>query len=112
MFQLILGIGLAIFVMGGLSQMVADPQDVLPEPIEAIFIGLVFALSAAPTRLFIVPRALLPFPAFLIFLVVLTGRNPPMPFGVAFVCAWFYALALTGFTAYVADRGLHSRLGN
>ncbi len=112
MFQLILGVGLAAFALGGLSNVVADPQDVLPAPVEAMILGLIFSLAASPTRWAIVPRALLPFPAFLVFLVILTGRKPTLPFGVAFVCAWFYALALTGFTNYCAHRGLRSRLGN
>jgi hypothetical protein len=111
MFQLILGVGLASFVMGGLLDRVPDPQDVLPPPIEGIFLGVVFALAAAPTRWAIVPRALLPLPAFLLFLVILTGRNPPLPFSIAFICAWLYALALTGYSTYVAHRGLRSRLG-
>jgi hypothetical protein len=112
MFQLILGVGLAVFALGGLADRPPAADDLLPAPIEAVFIGLVFALAASPSRYAIVARALLPFPAFLLFLVVLTARKPVMPFGTAFICAWFYALALTGYSTYVAQRGLRSRLGN
>jgi hypothetical protein len=76
----------------------------LPQPIEAVIIGLVFALAAAPTRWAAIFRLLMPLPTFLLYLSILTGRKPAMPFGAAFLCAGAYALFLTAYTAYLAAR--------
>ena len=103
MFPVIFGLGLAAFTLGGLAQRTA-PQDIVPAPIEAAVLGLVFILASLPWRWSILARALLPLPTVLLFLEILTGRSPAMPFLVAFVCAGLYALFLTAYSAYIAER--------
>lgn len=102
-FPIIFGLGLAAFTLGGLAQRI-EPQDIVPAPIEAIVLGLVFALASMPRSWSILPRALLPLPTVLLFLEILTGRSPPMPFPVAFACAGVYALFLTAYSAYIAEQ--------
>jgi hypothetical protein len=105
MFQFILGAGLAAFTLGGLAVGDSiDQENLLPQPIEALIIGLVFALASAPHRWASVFRVLMPLPAFLLYLSILSGRSPAMPFGVCFVLALFYSLFLTAYTAYIAER--------
>jgi hypothetical protein len=106
MFQFILGLGLAAFTIGGLTiSDSADRGDPLPQWAEAVIIGAAFALAAAPWRWAIAFRTLMPLPTFLIYLMILEARTPPMPFGAAFLCAGMYALFLTAYTAYLAERG-------
>jgi hypothetical protein len=112
MFQLTLGLGLTVFTLGGLTMRTGvDQGDLLPQPIEAVVIGLVFALAAAPARWAGIFRLLMPLPTFLLYLSILTGRSPPMPFGVAFLCAGVYSLFLTAYTAYLAERSRRQKPG-
>jgi hypothetical protein len=103
-FPLILGVGLGVFTWGGLTVRGAIGEDIVPAPVEALALGLVFVFAALPHWWATVARALLPLPSFLLFLVIMTARTPPMPFGVAFICAGFYALFLTAFAAYIAEK--------
>ncbi len=111
MFQLTFGIGLAAFTLGGLSSRIGDQEDLLPLWAEAVIIGLAFALASTPSRWSMIPRLLMPLPTFLIYLSILTGRSPPMPFGAAFLCAGCYALALTAYTVYLSDRAARGETG-
>ena len=107
MFQFILGLGLTAFTIGGLTGggSAVDRGDLLPQPVEALIIGVTFALAAAPRWWASGFRLLMPLPTFLIYLEVLTSRQPPMPFQAAFFCAGIYSLILTAYTAYLAERG-------
>ena len=108
MFQFILGLGLSAFIVGGLTERSgADQGDLLPQPVEALIIGVAFALAASPSRWAPVFRVLLPLPSFLIYLAILTGRRPPMPFGAAFLVSGLYALFITAYAAYLAERARH-----
>ena len=112
MFQFTLGLGLTAFTLGGLALRTGQDQgDLLPQPIEAVIIGLVFALAAAPARWASIFRLLMPLPTFLLYLSILTGRSPAMPFGAAFLCAGIYSLFLTAYTAYLAERSRQERGG-
>ncbi len=104
MFALILGIALVGFTYGGLSEIPADQQGPLPDWLAACILGLVFTLASLRRAWSIAPRWLLPFPSFLLFLSILTERHPPMPFFVAFIFALFYALFITAYAAYAAEK--------
>jgi hypothetical protein len=105
-FQLILGIGVTVFTIGGLTAASnVDQGDLMPQPVEALIIGVIFMLSAVPRGWALAFRALMPLPTFLIYLRILTGRQPAMPFDAAFFCALVYSLFLTAYTAYLAERG-------
>ena len=104
MFAIILGVALMAFTYGGLSERLPDQVDSIPDWIEATALGLVFTLASLRGSWSIAPRWLLPFPSFLLFLSVLTDRRPPMPFFVSFVFALFYALFITAYAAYAAEK--------
>ena len=104
MFALILGIALIGFTYGGLSEIPPDQQGPLPDWLAACILGLVFTLASLRRAWSIAPRWLLPFPSFLLFLSILTERHPPMPFFVAFIFALFYALFITAYAAYAAEK--------
>jgi hypothetical protein len=104
MFAFILGVALTAFTYGGLSDRLPDQHDLVPDWAEAALLGVVFTLSALRGRWSIAPRWLLPFPSFLVFLSILTDRHPPMPFFVAFVFSLFYALFITAYAAYAAEK--------
>ncbi|MGB8840805.1 MAG: hypothetical protein WCC64_07015 [Aliidongia sp.] len=104
MFAVILGVALAAFTYGGLSERLPDQHGLVPDWVEAAAIGLVFGLGALRGSWSIAARWLLPFPSFLLFLSILTDRHPPMPFFVSFVFALFYALFITAYAAYAAEK--------
>ncbi len=104
MFQVISGAGLAAFVLGGLAQRVAAGFDPLPEPVEALLLGLLFVLASLPGRLAWLPRAILPLAGFAIFYAILAGKRPPVPFGVAVACAAGIAAFLAVYSVYLARR--------
>jgi hypothetical protein len=110
MFALILGAALTAFTYGGLSDRLSpDEHGPISNAAEAIVLGLVFTLAASGRSWSIAPRYLLPFPTFLLYLSILTDRRPPLPFFVAFVFAAFYALFITAYAAYAAERQRQSR---
>jgi lysylphosphatidylglycerol synthetase-like protein (DUF2156 family) len=104
MFAFILGVALMAFTYGGLSDRLPDQHDIVPDWVEAVVLGVVFTLSALRGRWSIAARWLLPFPSFLLFLGILTNRHPPMPFFVSFVFSLFYALFITAYAAYAAEK--------
>jgi|SRR5579859_1027597 len=104
MFAIILGVALMAFTYGGLNEAPPDQQALVPNWAEAVALGLVFILASLRRSWSIAPRWLLPFPSFLVFLSILTERRPPMPFFVCFVFALFYALFITAYAAYAAEK--------
>jgi hypothetical protein len=104
MFAIILGVALTAFTYGGLSERLPDQQGSIPDWVEAAVLGLVFTLASLRYSWSIAPRYLLPFPSFLLFLSILTDRHPPMPFFVSFVFSLFYALFITVYAAYAAEK--------
>jgi len=104
MFQLIFGFGLAVFTWGGLEARPADQEDFFARPLEALMIGIVFAMASLPTRWAVAPRLLMPLPTFLLYLAIFTGRQPPMPFVAAWFSAGAAALFLTAYTVYLSSR--------
>lgn len=104
MFAVILGLALTAFTYGGLSERLPDQAGPVPDWLLAGLLGLVFTLASLRAAWSIVPRWLLLLPSFLLYLSILTDRHPPMPFFVAFVFALFYALFITAYAAYAAER--------
>jgi hypothetical protein len=104
MFAIILGVALTAFTFGGLNERLPDQHEFIPDWIEAAMLGVVFTLAAWRRPWSIAPRWLLPFPSFLLYLSILTGRHPPMPFFVAFMFSLFYALFITGYAAYASEK--------
>jgi hypothetical protein len=104
MFAIILGVALTAFTYGGLSERLPDQQGAIPDWIEAAALGLVFTLASLRNSWSAVIRWLLFFPSFLLFLSILTDRHPPMPFFVSFIFALFYALFVTVYAAYAAEK--------
>ena len=104
MFAFILGVALAAFTYGGLSDRLPDQHGPVPDWLEAAILGLVFTLAALRSSWSIAPRWLLPLPSFLLYLSILTDRHPPMPFLVSFIFALFYALFITAYAAYAAEK--------
>jgi len=104
MFAIILGVALTAFTYGGLSERLPDQHDAIPDWAEAAILGLVFTLASLRYSWSIAPRWLLPFPSVLLYLSILTDRHPPMPFFVAFIFSLFYALFITVYAAYAAEK--------
>jgi len=104
MFAVILGLALTAFTYGGLSERLPDQEGPVPDWLLAGLLGLVFTLASLRASWSIAPRWLLPLPSFLLYLSILTDRHPPMPFFVAFIFALFYALFITAYAAYAAER--------
>jgi hypothetical protein len=110
----LLGCVVGAYTLGALSERVIaeDENDLLPVPLEALIIGAAFTLASLPTAWSIVGRVLIPVPAFYIYLTVLLGKNPPLPFYAAFVVAGLYSAALTALSRDLAERPTRPKLGS
>ena len=108
----VLGLVVAAYTYGALAERVDDRNDLLPQWLEALLLGLVFALASLPVASAILARAAIPLPTFLLYLTALIGKNPPLPFYAAFAVALAYAAALTALSAFLAERPERSRLGS
>jgi hypothetical protein len=110
----LLGSIVAAFTLGALNERVIpeDENDLLPVPWEALILGVAFTLASLPTAWSIVGRVLIPVPAFYIFLTVLLGKDPPLPFYVAFVVAGLYSAILTALSRDLAERPTRPKLGS
>src|SRR5579883_247869 len=75
-------------------------------------VGASFTLASLPTAWSIVGRVLIPVPAFYIFLTVLLGKNPPLPFYAAFAVAGLYSALLTALSRDLSERPTRPRLGS
>ena len=100
------------YTYGALAERVDDRNDLLPQWLEAMLLGLVFALASLPVASAILARAAIPLPTFLLYLTALIGKNPPLPFYAAFAVALAYAAALTALSAFLSLRPERSRLGS
>ena len=111
---ILLGIVVAGYTYGALAERVIaeDSNDLLPQWLEAILLGTVFALASLPTRAAVLARIFIPVPTFLLYLTVLTGKSEPLPYFAAFPIAIAYAAALTTLSAYLAELPERSRLGS
>lgn len=114
MTAVLLGSIVGAYTLGALNERVIpeDENDLLPVPWEALIIGAAFTLASLPTAWSIVGRVLIPVPAFYIFLTVLLGKDPPLPFYVAFVVAGLYSAALTALSRDLAERPTRPKLGS
>jgi hypothetical protein len=108
----VLGLVVAAYTYGALAERVDDRNDLLPQWLEALLLGLVFALASLPVASAILARAAIPLPTFLLYLTALIGKNPPLPFYAAFAVALAYAAALTALSAFLSLRPERSRLGS
>jgi hypothetical protein len=110
----LLGAIVGAYTLGALNERVIaeDENDLLPVPWEALIIGGAFTLASLPTAWSIVGRVLIPVPAFYIFLTVLLGKDPPLPFYVAFVVAGLYSAILTALSRDLAERPTRPKLGS
>jgi hypothetical protein len=109
-FPLLMGAATFCFTLGALSIRVTDTDDLLPAPIEAALLGAAFAMAALPKRWAVFARAAIPMPTLFLYLSVFLGKDPPLPFAAAFAAAGVYAMLLTAFSAYIADRPRRLRL--
>jgi hypothetical protein len=110
----VLGAVVAAYTYGALAERVIaeDWNDLLPQWLEAIVLGTVFAVASLPITGAIVARAIIPVPTFLLYLTVLLGKNPPLPYYAALPLAIAYAGALTALSTYLAERPERPRLGS
>ena len=110
----VLGAVVAGYTYGALSERTNpdDWNDLLPAWIEALALGAIFAVASLPAPGVIVARAIIPVPTFLLYLTVLLGKNPPLPYYAAFPLAIVYAGALTVLSAFLAEPPGRSRLGS
>jgi hypothetical protein len=110
----VLGAVVAAYTFGALAERVnpEDWNDLLPQWFEATVLGTVFAVASLPIAGAIAARAIIPVPTFLLYLTVLLGKNPPLPYYVALPLAITYAGALTVLSAYLAERPERPRLGS
>jgi len=110
----LLGAVVGAYTLGALNERVIpeDENDLLPVPWEALIIGAAFTLASLPTAWAVVGRVLIPVPAFYIFLTVLLGKDPPLPFYVAFVVAGLYSALLTALSRDLAERPTRPKLGS
>lgn len=104
MFSFLFGLGFAAFTWGALDQRISDTEDLLSAHVEAILLGLAFALASVPRGWALFARAALPVPVFFLYLSVLLGRNPPLPFYAAFAIAGCYSLFFTALAAHFSER--------
>ena len=111
---ILLGIVVASYTYGALAERVIaeDSNDLLPQWLEAVLLGTVFALASLPIRSAILARVFIPVPTFLLYLTVLTGKSEPLPNVAAFFIAIIYAAALTALSTYLAELPERSRLGS
>ncbi|MGH7125051.1 MAG: hypothetical protein ACREFI_11810, partial [Stellaceae bacterium] len=114
MTAVLLGAIVAAYTLGALNERVIpeDENDLLPVPWEALILGAAFTLASLPTAWSIVGRVLIPVPAFYIFLTVLLGKDPPLPFYVAFVVAGLHSAILTALSRDLAERPTRPKLGS
>ena len=114
MTAVLLGAVVAAYTLGALNERVIpeDENDLLPAPWEALILGVAFTLASLPTAWSIVGRVLIPVPAFYIFLTVLLGKDPPLPFYVAFLVAGLYSAILTALSRDLAERPTRPKLGS
>ena len=114
MTAVLLGAIVAAYTLGALNERVIpeDENDLLPAAWEALILGAAFTLASLPTAWSIVGRVLIPVPAFYIFLTVLLGKDPPLPFYVAFVVAGLHSAILTALSRDLAERPTRPRLGS
>jgi len=110
----LLGSVVAAYTLGALNERVIpeDENDLLPVTWEALILGGAFTLASLPTAWSIVGRVLIPVPAFYIFLTVLLGKDPPLPFYVAFVVAGIHSAILTALSRDLAERPTRPKLGS
>jgi hypothetical protein len=111
---LLLGAIVAAYTYGALDATAgAEPRnDLLPQWAEALLLGGAFAVASLPVGWSILGRILIPIPTLSFYLSIFLGRNPPLPFTVAFLLALVYAGALTTLSAYLGDRPDRARLGS
>lgn len=109
-----LGTVVAAYTYGALAERVdpAEWNDLLPQWLEAAVLGTMFAMASLPISGAIVARAIIPVPTFLLYLTVLLGKAPPLPYYAAFPLALIYAGALTALSTYLAQRPERSKLGS
>jgi hypothetical protein len=109
-----LGIVVAGYTYGALAERVdpAEWNDLLPQWLEAAVLGSMFAVASLPIAGAIIARAIIPVPTFLLYLTVLLGKDPPLPYYAAFPMAAIYAAALTALSTYLAERPERSKLGS
>jgi MFS family permease len=114
MTAVLLGCIVGAYTLGALSERVIaeEETDLLPVPLEALIIGAAFTLASLPTAWSIVGRVLIPVPTFYIYLTVLLGKNPPLPFYAAFVVAGLYSAVLTALSRDLAERPTRPKLGS
>jgi hypothetical protein len=105
LFSAAVGAGVAGFTYGALELRITDLDDLLPNSLEAIILGLVFALASAPAGWAIIARAVLIVPSFFLYLSIFLGKPTPLPFFAAFIMAGLYALVLTALSSFFAERG-------
>lgn len=110
----LLGAVLAAYTYGALDVTAgAEPRiDFLPQWAEALLLGAAFAVASLPVGWAILGRLLIPIPTLFLYLSIFLGRNPPLPFTVAFLLAFVYAGALTTLSVYLGDRPDRARLGS
>jgi drug/metabolite transporter (DMT)-like permease len=110
----VLGAVVAAYTYGALGERTdpGDWNDLLPQWIEASVLGVVFALASLPVAGATVARAIIPVPTFLLYLTVLLGKDPALPYYAAVPLAITYAGALTVLSAYLAERPERPRLGS
>lgn len=110
----VLGAVVAAYTYGALGERVNPEEwnDLLPQWLEAALLGAIFAVASVPIAGAIVARAIIPVPTFLLYLTVLLGKNPPLPYYAAFPMAAAYAGALTVLSSYLAERPGRSKLGS
>jgi hypothetical protein len=111
---LLLGAIVAAYTYGALDETAGAEarNDLLPQWAEALLLGAAFAVASLPVGWSILGRILIPIPTLFLYLSVFLGRNPPLPFTVAFLLALIYAGALTTLSAYLGDRPNRARLGS
>lgn len=111
---IVLGVVIATFTYGALdARVIAEERnDLLPQWLEAVLLGAVFALASLPVRSAVLARAAIPIPTFFLYLTVFLGKDPPLPYAAAFPIAIIYAGALTGLSAFLAERPERSKLGS
>ena len=110
----LLGGVVAAFTLGALGQRVIaeDQNDLLPVPLEALLLGVAFAVGSLPVAWSIIGRVLLPVPTLLLYFTVFIGKSAPLPFYAAFAISGVYSAALTALARHLADRPARSKLGS
>ncbi len=111
---LLLGFVVWAYTLGALNQRVVaeDTNDLLPVPLEALIMGVSFALASLPVAWSIVPRMIIPVPSLLLYLTVFLGKDPALPYYAAFAVAALYSAALTALSSVLAERPERARLGS